>query len=104
MPKNSSNRIEAIRAKVREERAALSEMSSKVSADVKRLMKPASQWLDDVEGFFLDRKVLNEPRTPAALARWLDNADRVLRQAIQHRKYVEGLVKKCGPDARIVGG
>jgi hypothetical protein len=104
MPKDASNRIEVIRAKVREERAALSEISRKVSADLKRLIKPAAHRLDDVEGFFLDRKILSEPRTAAALSRWLDNADRVLRQAIQHRKYVEGLVKKFGPDARIVAG
>jgi hypothetical protein len=104
MPKDASNRIEAIRAKAREERAALSEISSKVSADLKRLIKPAVHRLDDVEGFFLDQKMLSEPRTAAALARWLDNADGVLRQTIQHRKYVEALVKKFGRGARIVGG
>jgi hypothetical protein len=104
MPKDATNRIEAIRAKAREERAALSKISGKVSADLKRLFTPAVQRLDDVEKLFLDRKILGEPRTAAALARWLDNADRVLRQAIQDRKYVEGLVKKLGPDPRIVGG
>jgi hypothetical protein len=51
MPKDKRNRIEAIRAKVREERAALSEISGKVSADLKRLIKPAVHRLDDVEGF-----------------------------------------------------
>jgi hypothetical protein len=104
MPNEANKRINAIRANTREERAALSEMSGGVSADLKRLIRPAVRRLDYIEEVFLDRKLLGEPRTAAALARWLDHADRMLREAIQDRKYVEGLVKKLGPDARMVGG
>jgi len=96
-------RIDAMRTKVREERERLSEMSDNLSADLKRVLKPASFRLDDVENFFVDRKILAEPRPAAQLARWLGHAETALRQAIQHRKYVEDLVKKFGPNARMVG-
>ena len=49
----TDKRIAAIRAKVRDERALLSALSKQVSVDLKKLMEPASYYLDDVEGFFL---------------------------------------------------
>jgi hypothetical protein len=98
-------RIAAIRAKVHEERTLLSELSKQISADLKKLMKPASDQLDDVEGFFLAPSVLRHPpRSEGEWAKWLGNAETVLRRAIEYRKYIEGIIKKFGPDARVVGG
>jgi hypothetical protein len=99
----ADKRVEAIRAKARDERTLLSELSTQVSADLKRLVKSALFHLDDVEGFFLNSKILREPRTASALARWLDHAETVLARAIQGRKHIQGLVRKFGPNARIVG-
>lgn len=42
-------------------------------------------------------------RSEAALRRWLTQAERVLRRAVQHREWVENVVETCGPAARLVG-
>jgi predicted DNA-binding protein len=95
-------RIAAIREKVREERARLSELNKQIGTDLKKQMKPASHYLDDVEGFFLAPEVLRR-LSESEWARWLRNAETVLRRAVVHRKWVEGLIKKYGPDARTFG-
>jgi hypothetical protein len=101
----TDKRIAAIRAKVRDERALLSALSKQVGADLKKLMKPASDSLDDVEGFFLAPSVLRHPpRSEREWAKWLGNAETVLRRAVAHRKVIEGYVKKFGPDARVIHG
>ena len=87
---------------MRQERAALYALSEKL--ELKELLKPAHNLLDDVEHFFLDAATLAEPRTPAALARWLDQAIFVLQRAIHQREYVAELVKKYGPNARLIRG
>jgi hypothetical protein len=93
--------IEEIRAKVRDERALLADLSARISADLKRLLKPASNLLDDVEGFFLAPEVLRHPpRSESEMAKWLGNAEVVLRRAVEHRKHIESLVQTYGPDAR----
>jgi predicted DNA-binding protein len=100
----ADKRIAAIREKVREERAPLAALSKQIGADLKKQMKPASHYLDDVEGFFLAPEVLRHPpRSESEWARWLGNAEGVLRRAVVHRKWVEGLIKKYGPDARTFG-
>ena len=38
------------------------------------------------------------------MAKWLDFVENILDRAIKHRKWVEGFIKKFGPDARVVGG
>ena len=100
----TDNRIAAIRAKVREERARLSDLNGRVSADLKRLMQPASSHLDDAEGFLLPQFLRHPPRSEREMAKWLDFVEGVLDRAITHRKWVEGFIKKFGPDARVVGG
>ena len=96
-------RIQTIWRTVRQERAALAALSEKLT-DLKELLKPAHNLLDDVEHFFLDAATLAEPRTPAGLARWLDQTLFVLQRAIQQREYVDELVKKYGPNARLIRG
>ena len=89
---------------MREERALLSELNKQIGADLKKQMKPASYYLDDVEGLFLAPEVLRHPpRSESEWARWLGNAEAVLHRAVVHRKWIEGLIKKHGPDARTFG-
>jgi len=96
----SNPHVQDIRARVARERTVIAELSPKLG-DLKQLLKHAEHRLDDVEGFFLG-KVLQEPRTPQALAIWLGNAELVLQMAVQQREYVEGLVKKYGADAKLM--
>jgi hypothetical protein len=101
----TDNRIVALRTKVQQERAILSDLNNLVSRDLKTLAKSASFLLDDVDGFFLAPSVLRHPpRTDNEMMKWLDNAETVLDRAIKHRKWVESLVKKFGPNARFTGG
>jgi hypothetical protein len=101
IPSHVEDRIAQIRTAVRNERAAIADLNSKVT-DLKQMLKPASYRLDDVETFFLACEILKEPRTDRQWAYWLDNAERALSLAIQHRAYVAELVAKFGPDARIM--
>ena len=96
-------RIDKIRAKVREERAAVADLDRKVT-DLKQTLKPASDLLDDIEMFFLEPEILRQPRTDREWSYWLGNTERVLLRAIERREYVVALVAKFGPDARIIGG
>jgi predicted DNA-binding protein len=100
----ADKRIAEIRHKVRRERTLVSELSKQIGADLKTQLKPASHYLNDVEGFFLAPEVLRQRRSESEWARRLGNAETVLRRAVTHRKWVGGLIKKYGPDARTFGG
>jgi len=104
MTKEDNERyIEALRAKSREERARVAELKAKLG-DLKQLLEPASSQLDDVDQFFLGAEILSQPRTPEELAQWLRHADVVFKRAVAATEYVEGLAKKHGYDARVIGG
>jgi len=45
----------------------------------------------------------NETNYSIAILNWLDFMESVLDRAIKHRKWVQGFIKKLGPDARVVG-
>ena len=76
---DAKQRIKTIRSRVREERELISKLNSTVTdSNLKRLLRPASHLLDDIESFFLNAKILQEERTSAALAKWLREAERVL--------------------------
>jgi hypothetical protein len=60
----------------------------------------ALRQLSDAEGFFLRPDILNEPRTPAALQAWLDNADMAVQIAIQQRMQAQAALDKYGPNCR----
>src|SRR5262249_27651980 len=106
MPNASAKKhIEKIRSKVREERALLSKLNGTINdPNLKQLLKPTSRLLNDVENHFLGAKILKEDRTPAALARWLRETEKVLQLAVQQRKSFELIIKKFGPDARLISG
>ena len=95
-------RIVDLRARVRDERALLAELYARVSPDIQKLLKPASNLLDDVEGFFLAAEVLRHPpRNEQQMAEWLGHAGNVLRRAVEHREQIERLTKEHGPDAKV---
>jgi hypothetical protein len=100
----SDDRLQKIKAKVREEHKLLSKLEKALlNPDLIQLLKPALHALDDVEGYFLDPKVIgNPPRTSAEMAKWLGGAERMLHVAMLFRQRAEKLVKKYGPDAKIV--
>jgi hypothetical protein len=100
----SDDRLQRIKVKVREERKLLSKLErTLINPDLKQLLKPALHALDDVEGYFLDPKVIgNPPRTSAEMAKWLGGAERVLHGAMLSRQRAEKILKKYGPDAKIV--
>jgi hypothetical protein len=101
IPPNIAERIEKIRATVRDELATVAQLDAKVT-DLKQILKPAQFQLNDVETFFLGADVLKEARTPAQWDYWLSNAERVLASAVQQREYVASLVARFGADARIM--
>jgi hypothetical protein len=98
-----NERIQKIRAKRIEEKELVSTLNDTLTdARLKATLKLASNWLDDVETFFLNTKILKEPRSDAALAAWLGQAEIVLQNAVQQRKFVEDIVKTSGPNARTI--
>jgi hypothetical protein len=58
----TDNRIAALRAKLQQERAILSDLNNLVSRDLKTLAKSTSSLLDDADGHFLAPSVLRHPQ------------------------------------------
>ena len=105
MDEGAEKRIKTIRSKVREERELISNLESTVTdQNLRRLLRPATHLLDKVEGFFLNPKILQEDRTPGALAKWLREGEKMLQLAVQQRKSFELIIKKFGPNARLISG
>jgi hypothetical protein len=101
MLKEASDRIDEIRSSVKNERASLSNLNGKISDQyLKQQLKTESNLLDDVEGFFLPAKILEEPRTAAQWSYWLDGANLPLKHAIQIRENIEEIIRKYGADPR----
>lgn len=98
-----TDQIERLRSSVREEKGIISRLDETITdAGLKAILNLASNWLGDVENFFLNTKILQEPRTERALANWLSQAERVVQNAVQQRKFVEDIVKKYGANARTI--
>jgi hypothetical protein len=99
-----NSRIQKIRSKVHEERSLLSILENSITdANTrKHLLRTPLNLLEDVENFFLNPKILQEPRSPSALANWLGQAEKRLRWAVEHRKFAERTVKKFGPSVRAI--
>jgi hypothetical protein len=97
--------VDKIRSKVSDERALISKLNGVISdPNLKQLLRPTSRLLNDVENYLSDARVLEgkEARTATALVHWLHVADKLLQLAIQQRKSFELIVKKFGPNARII--
>ncbi len=97
-------RIKQIRAKVDEERRLISHLANTLSNDdVKHFfLGQATRALDFVEDEFLDPKILSEQRNPHAMIQWLDSAETFLGTAVQARQNADALLKKYGPDVRLI--
>ena len=94
-----NRRVEAIRRKSKEERSKIAALGEQVvDPDARRLLTDrATKLLDDVDQFFLSTDILREPRTDAALARWLDHAETVLHRAIAARESAEAVEQSFFP-------
>jgi hypothetical protein len=103
MSATPDKRIAAIREKIAAERALLSDLNRRVGADLKKLFEPASDFLTDAEGWLTPQVLKHPPRSEREWARWLGFVEQILGYAVAHRKRVEALVKKYGPNARVVG-
>jgi|SRR6266404_5435417 hypothetical protein len=102
---DAKRRLKTIRTTVRQERELISKLNRIVTdQNLKRLLRPTSYSLDHIENFFLNEKILQEERTPAALAKWLREADKVLSRATQQRKSFELIIRKFGTTARLISG
>lgn len=100
---NGDGRTHEIQSKVVAEMAAVSELDGKLEDSyLKQMLRHALNMVGDVESFFL-RSARQEPRTPDALSKWLDNAEAALQIAIQQRKLVENVIAKYGPNAQSIG-
>lgn len=97
-------RIATTREKIRGERATIADLDGRISADLKKLLKPASCFLSDAEGWLSPEVLRHPPRSESEWARWLSFVEGILDRAITHRKWVEGLIATHGPDARVIGG
>lgn len=95
----ADKRIANIRATISQERARISELNATISADLKSYLKLASGQLNDAEGWLAPEALRHPPRSPREMARWLDFVEGILGRAIKHRRAVEALIKKHGPDA-----
>lgn len=96
LPEDISVRVHAVRARVRDERAIIAEMSSR-SDRLKLLLGLASIRLNNVERIFLEEGALQENRSPAQWDKWLQAAEDELLHAEEHRKQVQEKIDM--PDA-----
>lgn len=96
-------RVAAIRGNIGAERAKLSDLNSRINADLKKLLKPASGFLSDAEGWLAPEVLRHPPRSEREWDRWLSFVEGILARATAHRKSVEALIKKHGSNARVVG-
>jgi hypothetical protein len=94
--------IEAIRSRIREERAEISKMNAELGDNLKRMLRSAESLLDDVEHFFLAPSVLREQRSAGQWRYWLSNAEIVLKRAVAQRLHVHRLAEKMDPHAQLI--
>jgi hypothetical protein len=101
MSNQPSERVQGLRSRANAERELTSKLNASVSDPyLSQQLKNASNLLDDVERFFLDEHILQEPRSPAEWSYWLSGTDKALQHAVQFREYVEGIIRQFGPDVR----
>ena len=95
----SAERISRSRSKVSHERALLAKLEEKIAVEEMKqvLLGPAWLRLDQVDGFYLDQKRLDEPRSEAAWSRWLDGAEREFASAVKCRGQPEETIRKAWP-------
>jgi hypothetical protein len=97
-------RVAKIKVDVDKERNVVAKLEAQITEQrAKDLLDPARSYLDMVEGYFLDDKILGEGRAPDRIAAWLNETEKALRLAREAREWVKGLVDKFGTDMKVVG-
>lgn len=85
------SRILQMRIRVRDERQLVRKLTEKLKASgATQLLRSAWLSLGYVANFFLSEEVLREPRSPAQLSEWLDQAEEYLAAAVTQRKFCAG--------------
>ena len=104
MQGEENSRIQKIKSNLQEERSLLAILAKSITDENtrKHLIRTPTHLLDDVENFFLNANILQEPRSPSALGNWLGQAEKVLRWAVESRKFAERTVKKFGSSVRVI--
>ena len=101
MDQDDAAHVRSIRAAIQAERKLIADLDSKVKAPgLKVYLEQAASLLDFAEFGVLDPKLLQEPRSKAALSSWIGNAEKFLRYGIDQRGYVDEVLKTYGPDVR----
>jgi len=76
MSNQPTERVQWLRSKAKAERELISNLNGSLSAAyLKQQLQNASNLLDDVEGFFFDEKILQEPRACRQLPATWPRAD-----------------------------
>jgi hypothetical protein len=88
-----------VQDQINAERAFLSDLNSRVGADLKKEVLEVSDLLTDAERWLAPPRV---PCSETELASRRASAVQCLREAFKHRKRIEALAKKIGPNARVV--
>jgi hypothetical protein len=96
--------IEALRLRAQNERALITELNARLGPELNERLKLASDLLDDVEAFFVDAELLQEPNAGIDLARWLAVSERTLERAVKVREHVKVIIDKFGPHAKMERG
>jgi hypothetical protein len=95
--------IEAIREKIRNERAIVAALQCKIRGDLKQFLKPALSLLNDAEGWLSPEVLVEQPRSPTEWAKWLTFVSGIVDDAASARQRVEEYARKLGLDACVIG-
>ena len=104
MTNDENARIKKIRSRTQKERALIAELNAQLDVELSKMLELASSLLDDVEEFFLDAELLQEPGSGLALAKMLRHSEKTLGRVEQVREHIKDITKKFGLNAKIIKG
>jgi hypothetical protein len=80
-------RVAKIKEDVDKERKLVAKLEAQITEQgAKDLLEAPRSYLDNVEGYFLDEKILGEGRARDRVAAWLNEAEKALRLAREARE------------------
>lgn len=97
-----SNMVTQIREEIAAARADFDNLDRQLGPDLRGSLVSAKHKLDEVESLFLSPETLSEPRTDAAMLRWLAHAHPHLEHARAIIRQVGEQMRKYGPDAKVI--
>lgn len=97
-----SNMVSRLREEIATARADFDNLDRELGPDLRSRLVSARHKLDEVESLFLSPEILSEPRTDAAMLRWLAHAQPHLEHAKAIISQVGEQMRKYGPDAKVI--